>query len=186
MAAVRKYSPYGAATYGNVAYDLAGTAARPLRRGGAEVLQPRRRTRSGARAITRPKVRVREAGYVAPFAVIGFLAVAVFAVLLMFSYAKLTTVNNQVVSTRNQLTALKTEESKLMTQYELAFDLNSIEKQALESGGMVKPQAGQTYVLDLSEPDSVVRYHQQEGPSKVDSLRTELASIWSNLVEYFR
>lgn len=185
MASVRKYTPYGAATYGNVAYDLAGTADRPLHQGGAEVLTPKRRARSGARALTRPKVRVREAGYVAPFAVIGFLAVAVFAVLLMFSYAKLTAVNDQVVSARNQLNSLKTEESKLLTQYELAFDLNSIEKQAL-AGGMVKPQIGQTYVLDLSKPDSVVRYQQQEGSSKADSLKAEVISIWNNLVEYFR
>ena len=67
-----RYSKYDTVPY--EAYD--GSAARQLER--EEVLQPRPVVRPRERAVVRPRVRVREAGAVSPFAVVGFLAVGVF------------------------------------------------------------------------------------------------------------
>ena len=76
-------------TYGSVAYAPAydGSAVRVPRR--EEELQrrpqPKQLERVRHQELTRTQVQVREAGQVAPFAVVGFLAVAVFAALLLMS-----------------------------------------------------------------------------------------------------
>ena len=79
----------------------------------------------------------------------------------MLSTIQLTMVSDEVVSLRDQLSALEREEAKLMAQYELAFDPSVIEDKVTADGSMVKPQAGQIYTLDLSEADSVVHYDQE-------------------------
>ena len=149
-ATARKKSGYAQprGTYGNLAY--AQPAARPQERTGSQVLRPQPKVRPRERALTRPKVRVREAGQISVFAVVGFLAVGVFAILLMLSTIQLTMVSDEVVSLRDQLSALESEEAKLMAQYELAFDPSVIEDKVTADGSMVKPQAGQIYTLDLS------------------------------------
>ena len=114
--------------YTNVPYDAYdGSAARQLK--GSEVLQPRPMVRPKQRVVARPRVRVREAGAVSPFAVAGFLAVGVFAILLLFSYVKLTVTSQQIIDLRSEMTELRTEEAKLRAQYELAYDLESIEQE---------------------------------------------------------
>ena len=175
----RSIQPRG--TYGNLAY--AQPAARPLERGGAEVLRPQPKVRPRERALTRPKVRVREAGQISVFAVVGFLAVGVFAVLLMLSTVQLTMVSDEVISLRSQLSDLQSEEAKLMAQYELAFDPSTIEEKVTADGSMVKPAAGQIYTLDLSESDSVVYYDQEStGGSLLDTVRDMIDGALS----YFR
>ncbi len=152
--------------------DTRITAAYPMTR----MMAPRRGSSSGRRffgpgpmvrprerAVVRPRVRVREAGLVSPFAVVGFLAVGVFAVLLLFSYVQLTTISQQVVELRNEMTALQSEEAKLRTAYELSYDLSSIEETMTASGAMVRPQNGQVVYVDLSEPDTVTFFNQGRG-----------------------
>ena len=113
--AVKRRSRY--TNYSRVPYDAYdGSAARQLQR--EEVLRPRPMVRPRERAVVRPRVRVREAGLVSPFAVVGFLAVGVFAVLLLFSYVQLTTISQQVVELRSEMTALQSEEAKLRTAYD--------------------------------------------------------------------
>ena len=91
-------------------------------------------------------------------------------------------VNDQVVSLRSELNQLQSEETKLMAQYELAYDLQEIETQMLASGQMTKIQNWQTYTLELSEPDSVEYYQGWD-------LKEQLMSFAKNLVtavkEYF-
>lgn len=118
----------------------------------------------------------------APKAVGTILCVAAFVVMILISYAELVMVNDQVVSLRSELSELKTEETKLMAQYELAYDLQEIEAQMLASGQMTKIQSWQTYTLELSEPDSVEYYQGWD-------LKEQLMSFAKNLVtavkEYF-
>ena len=160
-------------TYGNLAY--AEPAVRPLERGGSEVLRPQ------------PKVRVREAGQISVFAVVGFLAVGVFAVLLMLSTVQLTRVSDEMISLKSQLSNLQSEEKKLMAQYELAYDLSTIEQKVTSDGSMVKPQSSQIYTLDLSEEDSVVHYSRENGGAEtVDSLISSLKSLLDGALSYFR
>lgn len=189
-AAVRKQSNrYSAgATSGSAAYDLYdGNAVRQPGYGGSEVLRPRPKVRQREKAITRPVVRVREAGQVSPFAVVGFLAVVAFAVLLLMSYVQLTVANDRVVSLSGELSALQNEQKKLLAKYELAYDLSGIEAKVTADGSMVKPEAGQIYTIDLSEPDSVVHYDQtNQAGAAVDSILTEARNVFTSIVEYFR
>ncbi len=155
--------------YGNVAYD-------PVWEGGAvaapaperqEVLRPRPNVRPKERTLARPRVQVREAGKVSPFAVVGFLSVAVIAVLVLMCCVRLTVLNDESVHLRNQLSQLEAEESDLLARYELAYDLQAIETELLASGAMVRPASDQMVVLDLSEPDNVVVYDQSENAAGV-------------------
>ena len=121
MAAYRRRSTTTYNTYGSVAYAPAydGSAVRVPRRQ-EEVYQPAPRPRQRPlvrkRALVRAQAEVRQAGQVAPFAVVGFLAVAVFAVMLIMSYAQLAVANDQMVSLRSQLSDLQTENATLTAQ----------------------------------------------------------------------
>ena len=55
-------------------------------------------------------------------AALGLITVVVVIMTLM-SYAQLVMVNDEVFDARSELRGLQTEESKLMAQYELAYDL---------------------------------------------------------------
>ena len=175
-----RYDGYGRVPY--TAYD--GSAARQLER--EEVLRPRPAQLPRERALERPKVRVREAGQVSVFAVVGFLAVGVFAVLLLFSYVQLTTISQQVVELRSEMTALQSEEAKLRTAYELSYDLSSIEETMTASGAMVRPQNGQVVYVDLSEPDTVTFFNQDEAAAGLDGMFESVKSIASEIVAYFQ
>lgn len=168
--------------YGNVAYD-------PVWEGGAvaapaperqQVLRPRPKVRPRERTMARPRVQVREAGAVSPFAVIGFLAIGVMAVLLLINCVNLAVINDEAVQLRSELSDLKEEEAKLLTQYELAYDWQAIEAELTADGSMVKPGSSQMVVLDLSEPDSVIVYDQTDDASgfleKIGGTLTDLFS----------
>ncbi len=168
-------------SYGNAAYDprYDGSAVRAP--GGAEVAQPRVLPRE--RAAARPKVQVREAGQVSLFAVAGFLAVAVFAAMVLLSYAQLNVLSHDVVNLRGEYNTLKNEEARLMAQYELAFDLKSIETAVTENGRMVKPQSSQIFYMDLSGSDSVVLF---EDDSPTATLGQTVTDLWNTVSAYFR
>ena len=76
-------------TYGSVAYAPAydGSAVRAPGREDTLRPKPKVRPRERERTLTRTRVQVREAGEVSPFAVIGFLAVGIFAALVLWSYS---------------------------------------------------------------------------------------------------
>ena len=158
-------------TYGSVAYapDWRGnTVPAPERR---EIQRPRPNVRPRERTLARPHIQVREAGKVSPFAVLGFLCVGVLTVLLLMSCVRLAVVSDETAQLRSRLTQLEAEEAKLLTQYELAYDLQAIETRLLADGTMVKPSSDQMVVLDLSEPDNVVVYGQESGsPGVLDKL----------------
>ncbi len=163
------------------AYD--GNAARVLE--GGEILAPRPQVRPRERAISRPQIQVREAGKVSLFAVVGFLAVAVFAALVLMSNVQTAALSDRVVELSGELSDLQSQEAKLRAQYELAFDLAEIEETLTANGTMVKPQSSQIIYLDLSEPDSVVFFDEEE-ESALDGLLEQLGQLFGGAVEYFR
>lgn len=171
----------GYETYGNVAYDPAWTgrtSAAPRRE---EDLRPRPRVRPKERTLARPRARVRQAGLVSPFAVIGFLAVGIFAMLLLSCATQLAVVTDEVVQLRSELNTLKEEEAKLLVQYELAYDLQAIEAQLTANGSMVKPAPSQIVVLDMSEPDNVIVY----GKDSSGSIFAQIKSFFGGILSYF-
>ena len=171
-------------TYGSVAYAPAydGTAVLAPRR--EEVLRPKPRVRPRERVLTRTQVQVREAGQASVFAVIGFLAVGVFAALLLLSYTQYAVLTDQVVTLRSELTTLQTENATLSAEYEKVFDMERI--QAAVGDTMIRPTGDQVEYIDLSEPDSVVVYGQEDAKTGIPGLLAGLEEIISSLIEYFR
>ena len=145
--------------------------------------RPRRREQVRRQNLTRTQVQVREAGQVAPFAVIGFLAVAVLAALLLFSHTQSTVLNAEIVSLRGELAVLETEYATLNAQYERVFDMEKIEKAV--GGTMIRPTRDQAVYIDLSEPDTVVVYGEDTQGGLLATLKS-VGEAFGELVEYFR
>ena len=188
MAAYRRRSTTAYDTYGSVAYAPAydGSAVRAPRRQ-EEVLQPaprpRQREQVRRRTLERAQVQVREAGQVAPFAVVGFLAVALFAIMLVMSYAQLTVVNGEMVSLRNELSDLQSENAVLTAQYEKVFDMDKL--QTAVGGEMARPDSDQVTYIDLSEPDQVTVYA-EERAGGLSGVLTGAGRVLDGFLEYFR
>lgn len=166
--------------YRNLNYDYDGSAVRIAQE--EEVLRPRPQVRPRNQELSRPKVAVRPAGRVSLFAVAGFGAVAVMAVLILMSYIQLSSISNEVVSLNSEMTRLQSEEATLRARYELAYDLGAIEKAVTSDGSMGRPQAGQMVYVDLTEPDSVVLYHQDETSG---GFLESLEEIVGSILAYF-
>ncbi len=166
--------------YGSTAYAPAydGSAVRAPQ--GEAVPKPKTRPKEQTRTLTRTRVRVREAGEVAPLSVIGFLAVGVFAALLLWSSAQYMELNDRVAVLRSDLSALQEENVQLSAQYEELFDMERI--QAAVGDAMVRPAGDQVVYLDLSEPDSVVLYGEEAGGGVLAALE----EIADSLAAYFR
>lgn len=182
-AAERKRRTITYTSYGNTAYapEYAPAEAQPRRQ---EVLTPRPKVRPRERAVARPQVQVRPAGAVAPFAIVGFLAVGVFAVLLMMSYIQLTALTDEAAGLASQLTALQQEEDRLSARFEQEFDMTSL--QAAIGDTMAKPTNDQYVYIDLSEQDSVVLYGQEEKVSGPAGVLSGAQEVFRNIVDYFR
>lgn len=176
----RDHREYERISYG--AYD--GSAVRRLEQG-AEIEQPRPLVRPRKRAVSRPRIQVREAGSLSVFAAVGFLAVGVFSVLLLFSYIQLHNISEQVVSLRSEMTELQSQEAILRARYEQVYDLGAIEEAMLSTGQMVKPQYGQIIYIDLAEPDSVTIFGQEEAVGGAAGALQSVQSICRQVLEYF-
>ena len=170
--AVRResYDPYR-----NIRYTYDGSAARVPER--EEVLQPKPRVRPRHKEIARPQVKVRAAGKVSLFAVAGFAAVIVMAVLIIMNYVQLSAISAEVVDLNSQMAQLQSEEATLRARYELAYDLGAIESAVTADGSMSRPQAGQMIYVDLTEPDSVTVYNQAETPGFWDGVEEFIGGI---------
>lgn len=169
-------------TYGSLAYQerFDGNTVRAPRPQEDEHRRPQERPRvqPRKRVQERPHIEVRQQGAVAPFAIFGFLAVAICAAFLLISCAQLAIINDQTVQLRNELEELKSAETVLLAQYELSYDLAAIEQQLTADGSMVKLQPNQITYLDTSEPDSIIVY--ETGTEGADGILGKLlASIAS-------
>ena len=178
MAAYRRRTATTYDTYGSVAYAPAydGSAVRVPRRQ-EEVLQPaprpRQREQVRRRALERTQVQVREAGQVA----------AVFAALLILSYAQLAVANDAMVTLRGQLSDLQAEHATLSAQYEKVFDMDKL--QAAVGGEMARPDSDQVTYIDLSEPDQVTVYA-EERAGGLSGVLTGAGRVLDGFLEYFR
>ena len=90
----RKYDTYGSLAY-QPEYQY-GTAA-PARRAHEPERERRPRVQPRTRTATRPQVEVRQQSAIAPFAILGFVAVALCALLLVMSSAQLAVANDEIV-----------------------------------------------------------------------------------------
>lgn len=168
---------------GSAAYAPAytGNAVRAPGRQEEQYTVPKRAPRR--QAVSRPQVAVREAGHVAPFAVVGFLAVGVFAVLLLLSTLQLHIASDNVVALRSQLADLHTEQTALSARYEQEFDLQRL--QTAVGGSMIRPTPDQITYIDMSRPDSVVVFNGDSATPGAAGAAKGVGEIFSDLVEYF-
>lgn len=177
-----KYDPYRGTRY---TYD--GSAVRVAEDQEAAVRpqpRPRKNSRRRREPLTRPRVEVRQAGQVAPFAVLGFLTVAVMAVMILMSYIRLSTFSREMVKLDARMTELRSEEATLRARYELAYDLGAIESAMTADGSMSRPQPGQLVYVSLAEPDQVVLYDGEE--SGDDGFLESLQKLPDKFLAYFR
>ena len=127
---------------------------------------------------------MRQAGEIAPFGVVGFAAVGVMAALVVMSYAQCVVANDQVVSLRSELTDLQDQNVILSAQYERVFDMERIQQAVGDT--MVRPTNDQVVYLDLSQPDSVVLYGQEETSQGPQGLLDGLKELFGDLFAYFQ
>lgn len=144
--------------------------------------EPKEERRTARRKKAAQEEAVKRQRLIAPgVAVLGLITVLV-VILTLMSYAQLVMVNDEVFDARSELKSLQTEETKLMAQYELAYDLQEIETQMLTSGQMIKIQSWQTYTLELAEPDSVEYYQSNKLSERIKALA---GGLMDSLREYF-
>ncbi|MGI6498342.1 MAG: hypothetical protein ACOX0U_05915 [Oscillospiraceae bacterium] len=170
---------------GNAAYDLSyvGNAGAGTHVGHPDpTVRPRTRTKAKPKSRSRVKLRVRKQQKISPMAVVGFLAVAAFAVVLLLSYADLMAVSDRVVRLKSESKELKKQEAILQAKYERTFDLNAIEENFTSLGTMAKPRADQVVYVDMSEPDSAQVIQKGTGQTAPDGVKNFLAMA----VEYFK
>lgn len=187
MAANRRRNTTGY-NYSGAAYSPAydGNAVRAPRREEElrRVPAPRPKQRQQVRRLERVRVQVRQAGQVAPFAVVGFLAVAIFAVMLVTSYVQLTVANDEMVSLRRELSDLQSRNTTLSAQYEKVFDLATIQEAVGDT--MVRPTGDQVVYIDLSAPDTVTLYQEESLNAGFQGLLDGIQNLFGGIIEYFR
>lgn len=120
-------------------------------------------------------VRYREAGFISPLAIVGFVLAMVMICLVLYCHIRLDSINEQQVAVVNQLDELQTEYKTLAARYEQIFDMEGIEKDMTSTGAMLQPTSEQVIYLDLSQPDSAVTY--AKGQEKTTLLGTLLGRI---------
>ena len=186
--AARRRNTNGYDTYGSVAYSPVydGSAVRAPRREEEIRRSPRPETRERKRTrkLTRTQVQVREAGQVAPFAVVGFLAVAVLAIMLLASHAQMAVEYDRLASLRSQVSELKADNANLQAQYEQVFDMATIKEVVGDT--MVRPTGDQVNYIDLSEPDAVEVFADARGGNAIVNAFRDVGDFLGGIIEYFR
>lgn len=192
----RTAGPTGS-TFGNVAYSLdyyGDVAAAPTPRYAPP--QPRTEPREVPKRApqvkprvherSRVRVRVREQQAVAPFAILGFLAAAAIAVVLLMGYIQLNSVYAETVQLRSQLTELENAGVNLEARYEETFDIQTLERAVAADGTLSYPTSEQSVYIDLSEPDNAVVYDNTEGTGGITGFFQAVGELIAAAVEYFR
>lgn len=191
----RSAGPTGS-TFGNVAYSLdyyGDVAAAPAPRYAPQPTPAPREIPKSAPQVkprvhqrSRVRVRVREQQAVAPFAILGFVAAAAIAVVLLLGYVQLNSVYADTVQLRSQLTELEDQGVKLEAQYEETFDMETLEQAVAADGTLSQPTSQQSVYIDLSEPDNAVVYDTAGTQGGIAGFFHALAELFATAVEYFR
>ena len=128
------------------------------------------------------KARVKSSQSVSPVAVIGILCAAVLMVFVLMAKVSFTAVSDEAVALESQLADLKVEQTRLLIEYESAFNMTEIEQYATATLGMQRPRNEQVYYLNSSVPDKAVIIENQ---SESKGLLERLSDMLSSIGEYF-
>lgn len=186
----RSYRSIGV-TSDNLARDLTRRELeRQLDRSGRmdfdEQYRRRRISEAEEHSQQRKKIRatVRKAQPIPIVAVAGGAALAVLAVMVVNCQVRINAISDSIVTMKQQISALETEQIALQTQYEQAFDLAAV-KESAEEMGMQQPGEGQIIYIDLPGEDRAIVCQDTHG-GVLTRLFTALEQHVLSMVEYFR
>ena len=91
---------------------------------------------------------------------------------------------DQLVTLRSDLVDLQEENVRLSAQYEKVFDMERIQEAVGDT--MVRPTSDQIVYLDLSEPDRVTLYGEDETAQGPLGLWKGLEELFGDLFAYFQ
>ena len=132
----------------------------------------------------RPRENARTAvqGYsISLFSIFGTALVLVMLLFVVLAHLSFDTALDENLKLEKRLAGLEQQETRLKIEFESAFDLNEIERYAIEELGMVKPAADQVSVIDSAPKDRAVVI----APEKEEGIKGFGAFI-SSLLEYFK
>lgn len=136
------------------------------------------------RPLPQKRQRVKARTALAPFTVVGMLAVACLLVLVVFGYVQLFEATSEVSKLENQLSALQSQQTQLQSRYEARIDLDAIETAAGDLG-LTKPSQERIVYLDLSGADRAEIY-QEEKTSVFSEIVSAMEQSVSGLIAYLR
>lgn len=156
----KRYNFVTGAVDGTLAYDFGSRVRYPQEE---EVYsRPSRRERHRRQEWVREKNREeafvdeRSQG-ISPMAIIGSLAVVVLLVMMLLAQIQLVNVSNASAALESQISELKTEQGRLVAEYETVFNLKSVEEYAVDVLGMQEPDESQiSYLTNVSPDDKAV------------------------------
>lgn len=119
---------------------------------------------------------------IAPVSILGFACAAVLMVFMLISYIHLIEVSEASVALESQLSELELERTRLLIDYESAFNLTSIEEYATGVLGMQKPRSDQVFYIDGSSPDKAEIISSGE---KKNSILAVFDELLTSVKEYF-
>ncbi len=183
---------YGAnAVVGNLAFDFdyiereeikrERAERRAIERNMNENVRPERKKEAAVQAA--PARKQRERQRVSGMTVFGSVVLAAAVIMVILSYAQLTTISGGVVAMQSELRSLEERHVTLLSEYEQTFDLSAV-KEAAEAAGMYKPSSSQVYYIDLSAPDSVQVFETKDN-SVLSRIFTSFGQGVVSAVEYF-
>jgi len=184
MATVAAKNEYlSGSVYGSEAYDLDWVYANSVP---ADMPLPEREIEHEV-PQAKPEVQAKPrkaVGYaISPTACIGFAIAAVMMVFVLLGYIQLNALSNETVLLQSELAQLQKQNSKLLIEYEMAFNLNDIEKYAMEELGMVKPSQGQKVEISTAYSDKAeILAPKAENKSFIGTL----TGFVSSLLEYLK
>lgn len=129
------------------------------------------------------KAKVKNSQTVSPVAVIGIACAAVLMVFVLMARIQFTAVSDEAVALEQQLADLKVERTRLLIEYESAFNMTEIEEYATSALGMQRPREEQVCYINSSVPDKAVII---EDESKAKSLADRISDMLVSIGEYFR
>lgn len=199
----RKYR-YADPVYGSVAYNYGATAIpiprkeepgpgrteAPPRTPPTELEQERARERVRERERERERARAGEQTQARPhtfnipvLGILGGLAVAVLAVLVLLSYVELTRLSTEQARLQQELDQLNEQGNKLMIAYESTFNMSEIEHYAVNVLGMTKLTDEDTTLFRVNTADRAEILNEDDAePGFFD----RVADFFTSLAEYFR
>ena len=104
-------------------------------------------------------------------------------VLLIFSYTRLTVLNDQIATEKNDLLTLQNESVKLNAEYESRYDLSEIELYAQSELGMTKMDKSQVEYVEIGIPDTITRITDEH--FSLAMLRDAVAGLINTILSYF-